>query len=195
MRNALSQHLVQPVLHPQRKLMAFRLVWTSKQCSNTEEIWQKIIGYQKAASDQMKLIPGIEFFICTITATTSTGKVKTINPALGFWVAIDTSLVHESQIYISMRNNGFGAELKIMTHKSVQNELELHVHNLSMIVKDYVPGFIQNKVLAMVGPNERFHRERLYIRAAHSGATYPGALCAAQQTLAHYGLQLYMETY
>ena len=174
--------------------MAFRLVWTKRQRTNTESVWPNLPSYQQTACEQLKQLPGVEFFLSSITATTI-AQNKTVNPGLAFWVALNQFEVHESLVYITMRNNEYGADLKIMTHKSGQNEYEQHVHNLSLLVKDYGPGFVQTKVASALGPGEQYLRDRIYMRAAPADAIYPKVLLTAQQVLGRMGLQLYLETY
>ena len=195
MKKALASYLVRPLVQQARRMMAFRLVWTSKLCRDTQSIWPNMRYFQKAACDLLQEFPGVEFFLSSITATTSVGKVKSVNPGLAFWVAIDTRTGHESQVYLTMRNSRLGAELKILTHKSVPSEVDLQVHYLSIVLKDYGPGFVETKVASTLGPGEQYLRDRVYMRAAQPDADYLQKLLLAQEALCNLGLQMHVETF
>ena len=151
--------------------------------------------YQQEVCHQLTSVPGVDFFLSDITATT-TGATRAVHPGLAFWVAIDPCAVSEIQIYTAMRNNVFRADLKLMTHtKTELTGCDREIKSVTMALKDFGPGYVQNKVSANLQSGSHYCRDRLYLKQSTEGLGYERIIRRAQEVLSQYGLHLQLETY
>ena len=185
---------MQPLLQNHLKYLAVRLVWTNKN-DQAECVWKYITNYQYEVCEQLKGIPGVLFFLSSITATV-TMATRAVHPGIAFWLAADPQVVQEYQIYTALRNNTYGASLKIITHRTANNEIDRHVNNVSMAVKDFGPGYVQDKIrLAGLPETRHYLRERIYMRSTPEETYYIDVLSRAQQILASQGLVFHLERF
>ena len=194
-RTGLSEYLVKPLHRDERRYLAFRLMWNSKHVDEVDTIWNNITYYQQDVCRQLTSVPGVDFFLSDITATT-TRATRVVHPGLAFWVAIDPDLTSEIQIYTAMRNNVFHADLKLMSNTQTDLlETDRQIKNLGLAVKDFGPGYVQSRVNAGLGPNSQYFRERFYLRRGRESDLYNEVILTAQQALSELGLHLHVETF
>ena len=191
---SLSENIVQPLLQDGLNYLTFRLMWTNKD-NHAEAVWKYITQYQQGLCEQIKMMPGVVFFISSITATV-TMATRTVHPGIAFWIATDPNIVKEYQIYTALRNNGFGAELKIVTPRNANSEVDRQLQNLSTTVKDFGPGYVQDKMNVVCPQESSQHmRERIYLKSAPKGTSYSTVLFRAQEILSSQGLDFYLEVF
>lgn len=190
-RGKINLELVQPLLQEDVKYLAFRLVWNQREHQNTETIWANMFEFQRQMCRQLMTVPGVYFFICSITAT-KTGTTGDIHPGLGFWVVADPYQIIDCQVYTMIRNNGFGAELKILKQRSTDQLDHGQVHSLSIILKDMGVGYVSKK-LVDAGGSPNYHKDRVFLKAG--SARYADILLNAQMKLVSCGLNLHIQTF
>ena len=146
-KNILTQQIIEPTNERDDKVCAFRMVWSTKHTPE-ETIWHQISQQARFVLDeQIKKIKGVSFFISTVTATVSNQQQRRdITPAIGYFVVGDRAGLLEPPLYISLRNNPFGGILKLLTERGLKPGYDRNLHWLTILLKDNVPGYVQEKV-------------------------------------------------
>ncbi len=150
-REALKSGLVKPLLDRSGAAMAFRVVWRNDDTSR-EHVWKGILSYREACDNILKNMAGVAFFVSSITGMLSRGsKVpgqKTVNPALGYWIVLNSHSVDPRSIVRNMQAAvGGGAEIKLLQEPPLITMVDPMNNTLCNVVKDHANGYVKRRMV------------------------------------------------
>lgn len=181
------------------KYFGIRLTWSGKEWPEDKLglLWQNIPSYQEAASKQVQQIPGVDYFISSLTATASfaSGKPTSVNPGIAFWIVTDAQFTNELLLFTRLRKNPFGAALRMITMKKTTTCEEVRqLNNLAITLKDSCYGYIQQRIESETGMSSA--RNFICVNmAGQNGTKYRNILQQAGTALQNWGLSTQLDEY
>ena len=154
-RDCLQTQIVQPVVNSSRMVCAFRLIWrgTDGYC---DQIWENIAEYHQLANNIVKAVPGVDFFVSSVSATASWKyhkKEKTVQifPAIAFWVVteVEDFCRFQCQLLREVDQNRFGASAKLLNAENPsrgQAYADTICKTLFTVMKDVQGNYVETRM-------------------------------------------------
>ena len=150
-QQALTSSLIVPVLHQGWRVSAFRLSWIKQDDLAIQNIWDQIVQWRTMLDKMLSSIMGIRIYLSAITATQSTQSSKDtkaqyrVHPGMAYWVAADSTVFDERQMFSHMQGNRFGATMKPLLQPYQQSKADI-CNAAFTVVKDNVEGTVRRMV-------------------------------------------------
>lgn len=123
------------------------MAWSSK--STPEDfIWANMAKARMAFEKEIMSFAGISFFVSTVTATVSNqANRRDVCPALGYFIVTKSQNFQEAPLYIKLRRNPFGGQLKLLNDRSIRPGDNRNVAWIALLSKDNIDsGYVQGKM-------------------------------------------------
>ena len=150
MREALTANFVIPAIRAGSQFTAFRMSWFNNSREQLNVLYTEILGLREHMDSLVRTIPGVQYIVSALTATTS-GKMKDrssprlIYPGVSYWMVCNDT-IDPKVLYKTMADNEAGAKMKLLLQPFQQGEAQIS-SALYTTVKDNVSGGCVRKII------------------------------------------------